>query len=199
MALSEYFNIIQKYFFVVIIFIFLGGVAAFLSSKYKPVTYTAATTFVVTKSSNLGAEPVADNYSSLNSTILISKAMATWFSSPQIAEQIYANAGVDSSRISLDTLTHTFKNSHLDPSTVLVFVTTRSEQQSLSLANAATATVTQEAVKQNLIGDSGYQVNVLPAKVWQDQANLTLNTIVGLIFGLFTGLGLSFVIESRKR
>lgn len=204
MELREYFKIIGRHKTIFWGLIILTTLAAFIFTKTQPKSYLASTTITVNKSSVLRQSQVNyylfDNYYNVQSSGLFSQIVASWFSSPALVKEIYTKAEIALPNISQKKLAKTFKTVREEPATINVSIAgTNKEELEKLVSNAAQ--VMQE--KTNELGasdkESIYDIVRFTPIVTENAPNLWLNTIIGLISGMFLGAVLALAIEYFRK
>lgn len=202
MELRDYIRIIGKYFAVFIIITILGGLAAFAITKTQPKTYIASTTFTVNKSSSFKQADVPfylfDNFYNVQSAALFSQIVATWFESPSLVQEIYQKAGVEVPNVPQKKLSKAFKAVREEPATINVSITGTDRDVIDRLINAS-AEVLQE--KTNELGkgsENFYKIVKFEPLINENNPDIFLNTLIGLISGMILGAIIAFAIEYFK-
>jgi len=202
MELREYFKIIGQYFKIFIVIVILGGVAAFLFTKFQPASFTASTTFTVNKSSVLDQSQISyylfDNYYNVQSAGLFSQIVTTWFESPALVKEIYEKAGLDVPQVSQRKLSKTFKAVREEPATINVTISGEDKEQLDKLINAAAAVLQEKTNELGKNADSFYEIAKFNPIVTENKVNLWLNTLIGLLAGVLIGALIALAIDYFK-
>ena len=204
MELREYFRIIGRYkmvFWTTVVVLTLG---AFIYTKVQPKTYLASTALTINKASSLKQSQVNyylyDNYYNVQSSALFSEIVTSWYSSAAVVEEIYNKAGIPAPNISQKNLAKTFKAGRVEPATLNVSITGANKDDLTKLINASIEVV---QVKTNELGRSDtenvYDMITFPPIVNETTPNIWLNTIIGLVAGLFLGAILTLAIEYFRK
>lgn len=204
MELREYFRIIGKYkviFWIAVVVLTLG---AFAFTQMQPKSFLASTTITVNKSSTLKQSQVNyylyDNYYNVQSSSLFSMIVTSWYDSPAGVKEIYTKAGIPLPDVSQKALRKTFKAARVEPATIHVSLTGTNKEGIEKLINASFEVV---QAKTNELGrtdaENVYDIVKFPPIVSETTANLWLNTIIGLVAGLFLGAILALAVEYFKK
>lgn len=204
MELKEYFRIIGRYGKVFWALVILTGAAAFLFTKMQPQSFLASTTLTVNKSSTLSQSQVNyyifDNYYNVQSSGLFSQIVVSWFGSPAVVKEIYNKAGVTLPDVSQKKLTKAFKAIREEPATINVSLTGTNKEETEKLINAS-AELMQD--KTNELGradkENVYDIVKFQPIITETTPNLWLNTLIGLIAGVFLGAILALSLDYFKR
>lgn len=204
MELRQYFKIIGKYkviFWVAVIVLTLG---AFVFTKLQPKTYLASTALTVNKASALKQSQVNyylyDNYYNVQSSSLFSQIVTSWYSSAAVVAEIYRKADLPVPNVSQKNLAKTFKAGRVEPATLNVSISGSDKEAITKLINASIEVM---QAKTNELGrtdsENVYDLVVFPSIVNETTPNIWLNTIIGLIAGLFLGAILTLAVEYFRK
>lgn len=200
MELREYFKIIGKYKLVFWGIVIVATVGTFFATRLQPRTFLGSTTLTVNKFSATKQSDVNyylyDNYYNVQSSSLFAQIVTSWFGSAAVVKEIYTKADISLPNVSQNTLAKTFKAIRVEPATINVSLTDSDKDKIEKLINAA-ATVMQD--KTNELGRSDrenvYDIVKFAPIVSETTPNLWLNTLIGLVAGLFLGAILSLAID----
>lgn len=192
MELRDYFSLIWRYKYVVLLTVIIATLAAFILTKFSPTTYTASTTVTVNKTNALKQSQVNyylyDNYYNVQSAGLFSQIVAQWFSSPSFVKEIYQNANLAIPEVSDKALAKVFNAVWVQPATINISTLGTDNEQLNKLITSAIRTTQQETDKLGKNSDSAYEIASFTPVVIKNQANLKLNTGVGFVSGLILGV-----------
>lgn len=199
MELRDYFKIVGRYLVLFLIIVILSGASAFWWTKSQPQSYLASTTVTVNKASTLDQKNVNyylyDNYYNVQSAGLFSQIVVSWFESPSLVEEIYQKANVALPNIAQSKLSKTFKAVRQEPSTINVSISGTNKDELNKLINASTEVLQTETNKLSPDSASAYELATFPSIVTNNNPNVILNTLVGLIAGILVGFFLILGIE----
>ena len=140
-----------------------------------------------------------DNYYNVQSAGLFSQIVATWFESPALVSEIYQKAGIALPNISQNKLAKTFKTLRTEPATINVSISGANRDDLEKLINAAGTVLQEKSDDLNQNSENIYEIAKFTPIITNDNPNLTLNTIIGLVGGLFLALIIIFGAEYFKQ
>lgn len=203
MELRDYFKIIGRHIWIVLVIVIVAVVSAYFFNRGKAMTYTASNTFTVNKSSTLKQEQTPyylyDNFYNVQSADLFAQIVAKWFVSPSFTESVYQEAGIPSRDLSQKALGDTFLAAYQVPATVNVSVTGENKDNVTKLMTAA-AKVAQEKTDELGQGQSSYYTitNFAPV-VSENKPKLKTDLLIGLISGVILGILAALAIFYFKK
>ena len=200
MELRDYFKVIGKYLTILMLIMVVGGVAALFWTKSRPKSYLASTTITINRASTFTQKDVSfyiyDNYYNIQSAGLFGQIVATWFDAPSLVKEIYEKAGVTMPNVSQKKLAKTFKAVSNQPApTINVSLSGTNKDDIEKLINSAATVIQEKTNEMGRTGDSFYEINKFTPIITDNSPNIALNTIAGLVVGLFAGLMVIFAIE----
>lgn len=204
MELKEYFKIIGKRWWVVLLTVLILGGGTYIFQKSQPKTYLASTTLTVNKASAMKQSQVNyylyDNYYNVQSSQLFSQIVTSWFGSPAVITEIYQKAGVAVPNIAQAQLPKQIKALRQEPATINVSLVNANRDDALKLIDSA-ASVMQEKTNELARSDQEnvYDIVKFQSIVTDNQPNLMLNTLIGLIIGLMFGIVLTLSVEYFRK
>lgn len=201
MELRDYFKMIGIHRVIFWIIVILCGASAFGWTATQPKSYLASTTFTVNKASALRQKDVNyylyDNYYNVQSAGLFSQIVTTWFSSPSLVTEIYQKAGLAVPAISQKKLARTFRAVRTEPATIDISISGTNRDE-LGKLIAASADVIQSKTNELNNNETTYEIAKFTPVVSDNSPSAVLNTIIGLVAGLFLGAILALGIEYFK-
>jgi capsular polysaccharide biosynthesis protein len=145
MELKEYFVIIKKnsrLFLLTAIFI-LAVASAFLYSR--PVSYTASLILNITRSGVQNTENYKyDNFYRLQADEKFSETLVEWLRSPIVEEEIFREAGINTSTFSLKQLAKSIKAEKMSSQVVSVSFSALSKKDAQNIAQAVSKIISQK-------------------------------------------------------
>lgn len=201
MELKQYIKIIKQHIKLVAAVLILVGTFAFVFSAIRPITYETSLSLLISRTTIQETEDYKyDGYYAIQANDLFANTTVGWLKSPEIVVAIYKEAGVSLSAENLRKLEKNFKAFKTSPHSVEVKFKSKTKKDAQSVVKAAVSVLekktkiigrtSQEEIAFSIIGSEPVIVEKKP--------NLILNTMVGLISGIFLGILLVFSKEYFK-
>lgn len=204
MELKEYFKIIGKRWWIVLLSVLILAGGAYIFQKSQPKTYLASTTLTVNKASAMKQSQVNyylyDNYYNIQSSQLFSQIVTSWFGSPAVITEIYQKSGVTVPDIAQTQLSKQIKALRQEPATINVSLVNANRDDALKLINAA-AEVMQDKTNELARSDQENVYNIVKfaSIVTDNKPNIMLNTAIALVVGLMFGIVLTLTVEYFRK
>jgi len=207
METKEFWQIIWKNIWLIIIILVLFVAAAIIMTVRKPAVYQSSAAVEINRVQTLKQSQAPyfqyDNYYSVQVAGTLAGNMVEWLASPSMVERIYQKAGYSlPPQASLKDLAKIFTaTKKLSNSNVVSVAYSSSDKvQSEKIINAV-GDVMKERIAEDNKNDNSAQsiVNVSQPIVVEQPKQTALNAITAGVVGLFLGLGISFVKDGLKR
>lgn len=192
MELKDYLLIIRKNLFLfILIFVILASLA-YVLTKTRPLTYTAATSFTVSKSSKINPVEIYDPLGQTCTNLQLSNSYANtinaWLISPAVVTEIYQASGLKIPKVSQDTLAKTFRPVNTPGEVVMVTVSGQDADQLLQLLNASDQVLQSKTTQLSDIETNNYKLTKESSIVTLNSINLWRNTLIGLLSGILLSM-----------
>jgi len=202
MELRDYFKMVGRHKVIFWVVVILCGLSALLWTTAQPKSFLASTTFTVNKASTLMQKDanyyLYDNYYNVQSAGLFSQIVTTWFSSPSLVTEIYQKAGLTVPATSQKKLARTFKAVRTEPATINVSITGTNRDDLAKLISASADVLQEKTNELSKDNETVYEIAKFAPVISDNNQSVSLNTIIGLIAGLFLGAVLVLGIEYFK-
>lgn len=199
MAPKNYFQVIAKHKITVISAVILCGLASFVYAYVKPQSFSSTVSMSFHRINKEATNDFQyDNYYSAKAVEIISNTAVGWLETPNVVLEIFEKANVVPDDIYKETKKITPKQTSAHEIQARIVNPKRENAEKLS---NALVTVMQDKVKQlEINSDNKNSFDLIAEKpiVTEIKYNPLMLTLIGLVAGLFLGIGLAFVWEYFK-
>lgn len=191
MELKEYWEIIKKdgkTFFVVVFLTVLASVAYF---SLRPVAFDVSLALNITRNGTQQTEQYRyDDFYRLQADEKFAETIVQWLKDPRMATDIYAQAGLDTSKFSLGQLAKIFNPEKLSSQIVRVSFSAPDENIAHKIAEATSEVVAKnvEMLNKNQNEDTWFRVIDQKPVIVKNQGNGWTIFVFPLLAGIFMGL-----------
>ncbi|MFH1366587.1 MAG: Wzz/FepE/Etk N-terminal domain-containing protein [Patescibacteria group bacterium] len=201
MELKEYFSVVNKYKFLVIFILLLAGISAFLLSFFKPAVYDASVSFAVNRiNREITTQYEYDGYYAIQASDLVSQTVVSWFSTPSVVKEIYAEAGINPDLDSLNEYANLFNTKKYSGQNIGVKFTMAEKSTAEKLALAMIDVISKKVADLNKTADTKalFEAVASPVVIVTNKPKVFLITLIGSTSGLIIGLFLAYFIYYLK-
>ncbi|OGY85598.1 MAG: hypothetical protein A2233_03185 [Candidatus Kerfeldbacteria bacterium RIFOXYA2_FULL_38_24] len=197
MELRTHAHLIKNAQWFILLFTLLAGVAALLFAVFKPVSYNAAASFEV----ELVNRPAVTDYQygayyDLKAAELYTQHLMSLLMTPAVVKEIYQQAGVSYTIESFSVFTNRFHTKQYSAQNFIVNFSDHNADSANRLAKALGEVVVKHSEDTGSINQERvFYVKVLDPVVAENQINLWLLTVLGLVGGFLTSLILVYLRE----
>lgn len=171
-------------------------------AAYRPTSYTTSIAFSVNRV-NVEKTPYYeyDGYYAIQASDLFSQTIVSWFLTPSVLLDVYADAGVDPNIDSLDRFTSRFKTRKYSAQNIVVKYMERDEATARALATAIIDTVERRAGELNQSADRKalFEVHGSTPVVVQNRVQWPLTIAVGLLVGMLASITVATIVFTLRR
>ncbi|MDD5566932.1 MAG: hypothetical protein PHH01_01940 [Patescibacteria group bacterium] len=201
MTFSEHKAILKKNLVIILALTLIVGAAAYVFSQYSPTYYKTSISFAVNRvNKQETAEYQFDGYYAIQASDLFSQTVVSWFYTPSVLLEIYDQAKVDPQIDSLERFTNRFKTKKYSSQNIVLTFRERDRATAEKISQSIIEVVQKRGADLNRTADQKALFEVVGSQPVIVEANpaVVLNTIVGLMFGLFLSLGLIYLVRYFK-
>lgn len=204
MELNNYWSIIKRNGYIVVILCLLFAGLAYYNYYKNPVSYAGTITFTV---GNTSTSP--DNqydygqFYNVSATSYLADTLSGWLASPDFVNKIYQNAGSGTPQSKINDLTRVVKTTKntLTSSVVVAEMDASSHDETQKLLTASAKTVQDEMtnLQAQKVIPSELVINASQPYVTDHKNNPFVAIVIALISGLIVGIVISLFIEAVKQ
>ncbi|MDD5342391.1 MAG: hypothetical protein PHI73_03600 [Patescibacteria group bacterium] len=201
MTFSEHKAILKKNLVIILALTLIVGAAAYVFSQYSPTYYKTSISFAVNRvNKQETAEYQFDGYYAIQASDLFSQTVVSWFYTPSVLLEIYDQAKVDPQIDSLERFTNRFKTKKYSSQNIVLTFRERDRATAEKISQSIIEVVQKRGADLNRTADQKALFEVVGSQPVIVEANpaVVLNTIVGLMLGLFLSLGLIYLVRYFK-
>ncbi|MDP3964843.1 MAG: hypothetical protein Q8Q20_04295 [bacterium] len=198
MSWAEHSGVLRKSWPIILILGLLIGAAAYLFTVYQPVEYKSSISFAVNRiNKEQTADYQFDGYYAIQASDLFSQTVVSWFFTPSVLLEIYDTAGIDPQIDTLERFTNRFKTKKFSSQNIVATFTERDRDTAEAISESIIETVQERGAALNQTADQQALFEIVGSTpvIVEETPNLWLNTIVGLIVGLWLGLALVYGVR----
>lgn len=203
MEVKDYFKVITKNLWVIILITAVFAIAAYVVASRKPLSYQASTAISVTKQSETSAKEfyTFDNYYTIQAASVLSDSLVGLFASPSFVFETFQKAGYDLPSIDLKSLAKLFtaKKQVATSAVITVNYSDNDELKATKIIKTATSGI-ETYVESSYSGKTGnFEITATEPVVVPAPKTTGVNTFIAAFVGLFVSLGIVFVKESLSK
>lgn len=203
MEVKDYFKVITKNLWVIILITSVFAIAAFFVASGKPVSYQASTALSVTKQSEASAKEfyTFDNYYTIQAASVLSDSLVGLFASPSFVSETFQRAGYELPNTDLKSLSKIFtaKKQVATSAVVTLSIADNDESKARKIIGSATSGI-KDYVESSYSGKTGnFEITATEPVVVSAPKTTGVNTFIAAFVGLFVSLGIVFVKESLSK
>ncbi|MBU0707146.1 hypothetical protein KKG41_02110 [Patescibacteria group bacterium] len=198
MKFYEHKQVIKRNLLAILIISILVGAAAFLFSYYSPTKYKTSISFAVNRiNKQETADYQFDGYYAIQASDLFSQTVVSWFYTPSVLMEIYDLAEVEPNITTLERFTNRFKTKKYSSQNIVVIFQERDHTTAEKISQSIISTVQERGAELNRTSDQKALFEIVGSTpvIVEQKPMLILNTVVGLVVGLFLSLGLIYFIR----
>lgn len=201
MELKQYIKIIKQRANLIMITAILVGLFAFVFSAVLPTAYEASLSLLIAKSNiQETSDYKYDSFYSIQASDLFANSIVGWLKSPEVVMNIYKKANVDLPFENLRKLEKKFKAFKTSSHSVEIKFKSKSQKNAQNISEAIESVLKEKAelIKKTSQEEISFSIIGSEPVIIEKKPNLILNTIIGLISGIFLGILLAFGKEYFK-
>jgi len=203
--LKEYFKILQKNLWLIIVTTILVALVAYVFTLRQPITYEANANLTIIPKPNTELKNVYeyDGYYALQAASIFSLTMASWMQNPDTVAEIYQNSGykIDKGQTS-KSLSKLIKPT-ASPNTFSLGLQLKNKDKTKvqKLTKAAIEVAQNKTAEFNKTAGSkiNFEVTASEPTILEVAPKKTLNTGIGAVAGLVLGIFLAFALEYFRK
>ncbi len=196
MKSKNYVDVIVRHKFTVIAMIILCGLFALIYSYAKPQAFSSNISMSFHRvNRETTVDYQYDNYYSGKAVEILSNTVLGWLETPNVIQEIYDEAGVKPDDIYKDT--RKFKPKQVSAHQVEVKVASNDRGDLENLSAAVVSVMDKKAKELEITSNGKNSFDVISEKpiIVEVKYNPLMLTLIGLVAGLFLGIGLAFLWE----
>ena len=197
MELKEYLKIIKRGISLVLSLTLLVGLAALIFTASQETLYETSLSLSISRADTQETlDYKYDQYYAIQASELFANTVEQWLKSPEVATKIYQKAEVELPVKSLRKLTKKFRANKMASQYVEVGFKAKSKDEAKRISSATLAVLQDKAALLSQV-DRTALFSIIGAEpvIVEDKPDIGLNTFLGLVTGLFLGIGLAFLKE----
>ncbi len=201
MEFNEHKKLVRRNLAILIVFPVIFAAASFLFSYYQPKQFKTSISFAVNRiNKQTTADYQYDGYYAIQASDLFSQTVVSWFFTPSVLLEIYEDAGVEPNITSLERFTNRFKAKKYSSQNIVVAYKERDHETAEKLAASIINTVQERGSELNQSAEQEALFEIVGSTpvIDEQEPNLILNSLIGLIFGFCAGLGLVYLVRYFK-
>ncbi|MEW6407843.1 MAG: Wzz/FepE/Etk N-terminal domain-containing protein [Patescibacteria group bacterium] len=198
--MKNYLQIIISHKKLILFVAALCAIFSFIFVKVYPTTYTASTLLSIHRVNKEVTEDFQyDNYYAIQAAEFVGNTVVSLLQSPEAILEIYKKAKLDRD-IDIFHEVKKFRPKQLSSHLVKVKITNQSQEKAEKLAKATVAVINDKVKKLEVDPQkqNSFEIGAQGSVISTNKYNPYLVTALGLICGLFLGVGLAFLGEYFK-
>lgn len=203
MELRDYFSIIGRHIWVVIIVIIAATFSAWFYSRSQVPTYTSTNTFTISKNplAKQSQTPyyLYDNFYNIQSSDLFAQIVTKWFSAPSFSQEVYQKAGLSAANLSAKDLGKTFIAVYQIPATINVSITSENKDTVTTLMNTAPDVIKEKTAELGQGQENYYEISNFTPVVSVNKTSTKMNIVIGFASGAILGILAALAIFYLKK
>lgn len=195
MELLAYLRIIRKGGKSILLWGVVVALVAFGYSYFRKDYYDVSLALSVSRASTQQTQDYQyDGYYIIQASELFTDTVKQWINSPEVVTNVYKEAEIDSEAKSLKELQKKFKADKLSSQYLEIKFTAKDEDTAKKLSSSLVATLQSKAYTLGWASRSQTTFAILGAEpiIMKNEADLLVNTLLGLVIGLFIGISVVF-------
>lgn len=204
MELRDYLKIISKRIWLLVGTVIVVAIGTYWFTAIQPITYDASSfvNVVVKQPTNQGSTQYFqyDNYYSIQSSSFFTDAIIAWLQDPSNVDSIYNSAQIAKPDVKLSNLSKLIKATKKPPFSVQISFSNKDQvaaedlvKSTVNFVKDKSATWTKEGVVKDIYVENSQPLVVI------HKPSVILNTVVGIVVGIFLGLAIVFLVDYLKR
>lgn len=203
MEVKDYFKVITKNLWIIILITAIFAVVAYFVALNKPASYQASTAISVVKQSTANSQDfyTFDNYYTIQAAGVFSDSLVGLFASPSFVSETFQKAGYEIPDTGIKSLAKIFtaKKQVATSAVVTVNFSDNDEIKARKIIETATTQIKQY-VESSYTGKTGnFEITATEPVVVTAPKTTGVNTFIAAFVGLFVSLGIVFVKESLSK
>lgn len=197
MKMKNYLQIIVSHKKLILLVAVLCAIFSFIFVKVYPTTYTASTLLSIYRVNKEATEDFQyDNYYAIKAAEFVGNTVVSLLQSPEAILEIYKKAKLDRD-IDIFREVKKFRPKQLSSHLVKIKITNQSREKAEKLAKATAVVINDEVKKLEVDSkaQNSFEIKASKPIISTNRYNPYLVTVLGLICGLFLGIGLAFLFE----
>lgn len=193
---KNYIQVVLRHKFTIVACIILCGLAALIYAYVKPQAFSSNISMSFHRvNKEATADYQYDNYYAGKAVEIVSNTVAGWLQTPNIVQEIYTEANVAPDDIYKDA--KKFKPKQVSAHQVEMRLTNKNRQDLEKLSKAAVAIMKNKVASLEVTNEQKNAFDVISEDpiITEVKYSPLMLTLIGLVAGLFVGIGLAFLWE----
>lgn len=198
MELREYFQVVRKYWVMMLVVtaVLVGGALLFRSQQ--PTSFSASRALTLSRvNTQKTSDYKYDDFYAIQAVDLFNKTVAAWLQTPSDVLDVYKDAGVAAPTTSLNSLARVIKTTKISPQVLQVEFTHTNKDEAQKIADSIVKIVQREVDKQNEVEteQAYFHVDASETVVVETPKYYALVAIVAAILGVFVSYNLALLLN----
>lgn len=201
MKIKNYIEVVKKNKIYVYVCIIFCGIAALIFSLTQPTSYESTLTLSVHKVNRQDSKDFQyDNYYAIQASELLGNSIVGWLESPNVIFEVYDRAELTPESEEIDKLVRGMNAKQISSHSIKVNFSKVDRERTEKISGSLVEVINDKVKELEVTGNNKNSFEVTSASPIINEKNYdpVLVTIIGLIGGLFVGLGLAFLFEYFK-